>query len=211
LPTPAAKLDSSARIYLDGAVVGTPSLALTCAARETLNMGDLVKTMQRQTMTALTTDDRKLVYESERMDNAVDKLHEAIKLYVTKVTRESLDNCEGGRAMEIIAFAINLEHIGDIIDKTLMELAGKKIKHRPKFSADGAIELQNFHRRVLENLKLALNVFMSGDVKIASRHSSRIEVNSFTHLFGCLSGFGGDRRSYSKPAKGPRFRCYAQR
>jgi phosphate:Na+ symporter len=71
--------------------------------------------------------------------------------------------------MEIIAFLINLEHIGDILDKNLMELAGKKIKHRLKFSGDGAIELQNFHRRVLENLKLALSVFMSGYVKIARR------------------------------------------
>ena len=32
--------------------------------------------------------------------------------------------------MEIISFAINLEHIGDIIDKNLMELAAKKIKRR---------------------------------------------------------------------------------
>jgi phosphate:Na+ symporter len=32
--------------------------------------------------------------------------------------------------MEIISFSINLEHIGDIIDKNLMELAIKKIKHK---------------------------------------------------------------------------------
>jgi phosphate:Na+ symporter len=169
LPTPAASLDPSAPIYLDAAAVGTPALALTCAARETLHMGDLVETMLRQTMTALMTDDRKLVSDVERMDNAVDKLHEAIKLYVTKITRESLDDREGSRAMEIISFAINLEHIGDIIDKNLMELAAKKIKNRLKFSEDGAVELQGFHRRVLDNLQLALSVFMSGDVKIARK------------------------------------------
>ena len=111
-------------------------------------MGDLVETMLRETMVALMTDDRKLVSAIERMDNAVDKLHEAIKLYVTKITRESLDDREGSRAMEVIAFAINLEHIGDIIDKNLMELAAKKIKNRLKFSNEGAAELQAFHRRV---------------------------------------------------------------
>ena len=36
--------------------------------------------------------------------------------------------------MEIIAFAINLEHIGDIIDKNLMELAAKKIKNQSELS-----------------------------------------------------------------------------
>jgi phosphate:Na+ symporter len=167
LPPPAAPSDPSAPIYLDVAAIGTPSLALTSAARETLHMGDLVETMLRDTMVALMTDDRKLVSAIERMDNAVDKLHEAIKLYVTRITRESLDDREGTRAMEVIAFAINLEHIGDIIDKNLMELAAKKIKNRLHFSNEGAAELQAFHRRVIENLKLALSVFISGDVKIA--------------------------------------------
>jgi phosphate:Na+ symporter len=60
------------------------------------------------------------------MDDVVDRLDEEIKLYVTKVTRESLDDRDGRRAMEIISFAINLEHIGDIIDKNLMDLAVKK-------------------------------------------------------------------------------------
>ena len=167
LPQPAAASDPSAPIYLDSAAIGTPSVALTCAARETLHMGDLVETMLRGTMVALMTDDRKLVASIERMDNAVDKLHEAIKLYVTNITRESLDEREAGRAMEIIAFAINLEHIGDIIDKNLMELASKKIKNHLKFSEEGEAELQDFHRRVVENLKLALSVFISGDIKIA--------------------------------------------
>jgi phosphate:Na+ symporter len=142
-------------------------LALTCAARETLHMGDLIETMLRQTNVALMTDDRRLVTDIERMDNAVDKLHEAIKLYVTKITRESLDDRESHRAMEIIAFAINLEHIGDIIDKNLMELATKKIRNRLSFSDEGAAELEDFHRRVMESFKLALSVFISGDLKIA--------------------------------------------
>ncbi len=46
------------------------------------------------------------------MDNTVDRLDEAIKLYVTKLTRGSLDENEGRRATEIISFVINLEHIG---------------------------------------------------------------------------------------------------
>jgi phosphate:Na+ symporter len=167
LPEQAKSPNPATPVYLDPAAIGTPTVALTCAARETLHMGDLVQTMLGRGMSALMTDDRKLVAEVERMDNAVDKLHEAIKLYVTKITRESLDDREGRRAMEIISFTINLEHIGDIIDKNLMELAAKKIRNRLKFSAEGAAELEAFHARVLDNLKLALGAFMSGDVKIA--------------------------------------------
>src|SRR5262249_43210659 len=153
--------------YLDRSTMETPSVALTCAARETLHMGDIIEAMLRKSITALRTDDRKLVAEVERMDNAVDRLHEAIKLYVTELTREALDEAEGRRATEVTSFTTNLEHIGDIVDKNLMELAQKKIKSQIRFSADGEAELVRFHGRVVESLKLALGVFMSGDVKIA--------------------------------------------
>ena len=127
-------------------------------------MGDLVDAMLRKVMVALLTNDKNLVAEVSRMDNPVDRLGEAIKLYVTKLTRGSLDEREGRRAMEIISFSINLEHVGDIIDKNLNELAAKKIKRKLQFSTEGAAELTAFHRRILESLRIGLSVFMSGDV-----------------------------------------------
>jgi phosphate:Na+ symporter len=125
--------------------------------------------MLRQVMRALMTNDRALVREVSRMDNVVDKLDEAIKIYVTKLTRGSLDEREGHRAMEIISFTINLEHVGDIIDKNLAELAAKKIKRKFQFSSEGAEELAAFHKRILESLRIALGVFMSGDIKEARK------------------------------------------
>ena len=161
--------DVSAPRYLDESALETPSLALADAARETLRMGDIVEVMLRQIMTALMTDDRALASEVAKMDNTVDRLDEQIKLHVTKLTRGSLDDHEGRRAMEIISFAINLEHIGDIIDKNLSEIAAKKIKRRLQFSSEGADELMSFHKRVLESLRMAFGVFMSGDVNEARR------------------------------------------
>ena len=163
LPSPPKAQDQSAPRYLDESALGTPSLALADSARETLRMGDFVEVMLRQVMQAMMTGDRAMVAEVSRTDNIVDRLDEAIRLYVTKLTRQQLDDNEARRAMEIISFAINLEHIGDIIDKNLSELAAKKIKRRIEFSADGAAELAAFHARILESLKLAFSVFMTGD------------------------------------------------
>lgn len=167
LPEMRSAVDPSVPFYLDESVLETPSVALACAARETLHMGDIVEAMLRQGMTALLTNDRKLVAQVCQQDNAVDRLHEAIKLYVVKVTRDSLDDTEGRRAMEIMSLTINLEHIGDIIDKNLMELAAKKIKRQSQFSEEGTRELAAFHRAIVENLKVAFTVFLSGDVKSA--------------------------------------------
>ena len=164
LPDRVQETDPARPRYLDESALETPSLALADAARETLHMGDHVEIMLRKVMAAMMTNDRALVDQVSRMDNAVDGLDEAIKLYVTKLTRGSLDEREGRRAMEIISFAINLEHIGDIIDKNLSELATKKIKRRFQFSPEGAEELSAFHKRTMDSLRIAFGVFMSGDV-----------------------------------------------
>jgi phosphate:Na+ symporter len=164
LPNRVLEADPSRPRYLDESALETPSLALADAARETLRMGDLVEVMLRKVMAAITTNDRALVDQVSRMDNTVDGLDEAIKLYLTRLTRGSLDEREGHRAMEIISFAINLEHIGDIIDKNLSELATKKIKRRFQFSPEGAEELSAFHKRTMDSLRIAFGVFMSGDV-----------------------------------------------
>ena len=169
LPTRVLEADPSRPRYLDDSALETPSLALADAARETLHMGDHVEVMLRKVMAAMMTNDRALVDQVSQMDNSVDSLDEAIKLYVTKLTRGSLDEREGQRAMEIVSFAINLEHIGDIIDKNLSELATKKIKRRFQFSTEGAEELSTFHKRTMDSLRIAFGVFMSGDVNEARK------------------------------------------
>jgi phosphate:Na+ symporter len=169
LPEKKQTADASVPRYLDEAALENPPLALANAARETLRMGDTVEAMLREVMAALMTNDRKLASDVSRLDNVADRLNEAIKLYITKLTRDSLDEREGRRAMEIVSFTINLEHIGDIIDKNLCELAGKKIKRRYQFSTEGAAELTAFHKRVVESLQSAFGIFMTGDVAAAKK------------------------------------------
>src|SRR6185503_7553500 len=169
LPSKAVAEDPGAPRHLDPNVLDTPAEALACALRETLNLGDRVADMLRQTMEVFEKSDQKAVRAIENADNAVDKLYEAIKLYLIQVSRSDLGEEEGRRYIEILTFTTNLEHIGDIIDKNLMELAAKKIKNRYAFSAEGLAELKAFHARVLENLRLALNVFTTRDLALARR------------------------------------------
>src|ERR1700710_948344 len=169
LPNRIMEADPARPRYLDESALETPSLALADAARETLRMGDFVEVMLRKVMAAMMTNDRALVDEVSRMDNAVDGLDEAIKLYLTKLTRGSLDEREGHRAMEMISFALNLDHLGAIIDKNPSELAPKKIKRRFQFSPEGAEELSAFHKRTMDSLRIAFGVFMSGDVNEARK------------------------------------------
>jgi phosphate:Na+ symporter len=169
LPEAERGVDAGKPKYLDPAAIDSPAVAVANAARETLRMGDVVEKMLRQSLEVFRNDDRKLLREVEEIDDNVDRLHEAIKLYLTEVSRDTLDKEDQRRSIDVITFTTNLEHIGDIIDKNLMELAAKKIKNRLRFSNEGFAEICNMHQRVQNNLELALNVFVSGDPKMARR------------------------------------------
>lgn len=167
LPDQAATDDPGRPKYLDDGTLDTPAVALTCAAREALHMGDQVKEMLLAAGKVLLSNDEMLKKETEAADDIVDRLHEAIKLYLTKLNSEELDAHESERCIEILNFTANLEHIGDIIDKNLMELASKKIRNHTAFSHEGMAELETFHGRIVSNLDLAMNVFASGDIELA--------------------------------------------
>ncbi len=169
VPTPRKLEDLSTPRHLDPSVVDNASEALACAMRETLNMGDRVSDMLRQALTVFETSDVRLMREVEKSDNAVDRLHEAIKLYLIDVSRLGLSEEESRRFQEILSFTTNLEHIGDIVDKNLMELAAKKIKNNYVFSAEGLEEIKKFHALVMDDLRLALNVFATRDVALARK------------------------------------------
>jgi phosphate:Na+ symporter len=155
--------------HLDPNVLDSPAEALGCALRETLNLGDKVSDMLRQSIEVFERNDAKAVKAIEAADDAVDRLYEAIKLYLIQTSRSELGEEDGKRYVEILTFTTNLEHVGDIIDKNLMELAAKKIRNRYYFSAEGMGELRAFHTRVQENLRLALNVFTTRDITLARR------------------------------------------
>jgi phosphate:Na+ symporter len=169
LPDLPVEADPERPRHLDRTTLESPSLALACAAREALRMGDLIETMLRDSFDVFRSNDRQKLIALQRMEHSVDKLHEAIKLFVTDVSREPLNPGESRRSAEILGFTTNLEHIGDIIDKSLLELAEKKTRLQLRFSSEGWTEIEALHAHVLDNLRMALGVFVSGDVAIARK------------------------------------------
>jgi phosphate:Na+ symporter len=169
LPDPPVEADPERPRHLDRSTLDSPSLALACAAREALRMGDFIETMLRNCLDVFRYNDRQKLASLQGLEASVDKLHEAIKLFVVDVSREPLNPGESRRSADILAFTTNLEHIGDIIDKSLLELADKKIRLQLRFSSEGWREIEALHAHILDNLQMALGVFMSGDVAIARK------------------------------------------
>jgi phosphate:Na+ symporter len=153
--------------YLDKNALRTPVIALACAARETLRMAEIVERMLAQTILAFEKNDDRLIQSIHMMDNQVDLLNREIKLYLTHLSQESFDPKEADRYLQILTFSTNLEYCGDVIDKSILDLAEKKMRNQDSFSEKGFAEIKNFHAQVIENLKLAQNIFLSEDPELA--------------------------------------------
>lgn len=108
--------------HLDPAALETPSLALANATRETLRIGDLVELMLVRLLEALREDRPEPGEEIRRLDDDVDALYNAVKLYLARMPRDDLAEDEQRRWAEIIELAINLEQAGDSAEHMLGKL-----------------------------------------------------------------------------------------
>ncbi|MBS0315984.1 MAG: Na/Pi cotransporter family protein [Proteobacteria bacterium] len=155
--------------HLDRSALATPSLALSCAVREALHQADVVETMMTGMLTVIKTDDLRLARELRRMDDTVDQLYSAIKYYMTKIPREALDEAESRRWTDVISFTINMEQIGDIVERVILDVEDKKIKQGFAFSEAGMADLCTMHARLVDNLRLGMSVFLNGNLQDAKK------------------------------------------
>ncbi|QNN58049.1 Na/Pi cotransporter family protein [Diaphorobacter ruginosibacter] len=155
--------------HLDPSALSTPSLAISCAAREALYQADVVETMLTGILDVIQKNDEQLALRIRKMDDEVDQLYSSIKYYLTKISREALGEEESKRWADIIGFTINMEQIGDIIERIIIDIEDKKIKKGRKFSEAGMAEITELHTRLLGNLRLGMSVFLNGNVRDAKR------------------------------------------
>ena len=151
--------------HLDPVALDTPSLAISCAARESMRIADTVESMLVGMLEVIRTKDRDLSRRLRAMDDTVDQLYTAVKLYLTQISREALEQEEGKRWTDIVSFTINMEQIGDGIERILRDIEDKLIKRGASFSDAGMAEIVELHERLVANLRQAMSVFLNGDLK----------------------------------------------
>ncbi len=169
LPKPQALGAGDRPRHLDPVALATPSLAISCAAREALHQADVVETMLRGVLPVMRDNDLELAERLRKMDDTVDELYSAIKFYLTQISREALSEREGRRWTDIVSFTINMEQIGDCIERVLQDLEDKKIRKNRRFSEAGMAEICHLHERLLANLRLGMSVFLDGHVRDAQK------------------------------------------
>lgn len=159
--------------YLDERALETPSLAIGQVAQEILRMADLVRDMLSRSYQALEKNDMALRNSLVADDDKVDLLHEAITPFVAKIAQEDLSSDQSSRGVELLYILNYIENIGDVISKSIMSQAGKKIEHLLSFSPEGLKDIEQLHRETLRTMDLAIGALASGDLDLAGQAQAR--------------------------------------
>ncbi|WP_114241610.1 Na/Pi cotransporter family protein [Dyella sp. C9] len=176
LPEPPKPNDPGVPQYLDEGALDTANVALANAVRESMRMADMVEGMLKDLVEVFGKDDRSRAKAIGQTDQWLDRLGMAIRNYLADLGGEALNEEDGERSQEILAFVINLEHIGDITANNLMEFAAKKVQNGQDFSAEDIQDLALMHAQVMESLRLGLTVFLRGDLRAAQQLVARKEM-----------------------------------
>jgi phosphate:Na+ symporter len=153
--------------FLDPSGIQTPALALGYVTREVARMAAITKEMLKKTQPVFELKDRDMIDQVMAMDDKIDVLDRSVKFYLARVNKTVFSHEQADRELELVSDSSDLEAIGDIISKGIMDDARKYIMKGLSFSTEGAGEMALFHARVIKNFDSALAAFEMRDCMLA--------------------------------------------
>lgn len=189
--------------WLDEAALDQPPLALAGASRQALSIGDDVGRMLDQTRLAFRKNDAAPLAEVATLEERVDLRQQQVKTYLSRLGRDA-DEDDRRRSITILDYVINLEHVGDIIEKSLALGVRKKIGLGLRFSDAGYKELDAMFLMTQETLRIAQTIFMTRDMDLARQMmEQKVEIRNFErqsaqrHLIRLREGLDQSRETSS--------------
>ena len=159
--------DPSRPLYLDPLARETPIVALGAASREALRLADMLEEMIQKATEGLAKADRRMLVETRRREEVLDKLTIAIKTYLTSLDPDELNPADHRRLNEILTFVMKIEQAGDVLDRIFLPHASKRLKRGLVFSSEEQDDLSTMIKRLSANLKRAASLFVTEDPRTA--------------------------------------------
>lgn len=153
-------------VYLDKAMLSTPSIGLSLAVKEVVRMGNQAREDVRQSMEALQNYDAEKVKYVLEHEPVVDSLEREITDYLTEMSTSQLDASLSIRHTGLLHAINDIERIGDH-GETLAKKARKIFEDNVHFSPEAQEELAQLSEMVLRASGRALEALEKNDKAIA--------------------------------------------
>lgn len=161
--------------HIDENLLNTPSVAIGLARQELVDMARLVKDMLDHSLKPFTEKDLKNLDQIRESEEYVNFLRDNINEYLLKITRKDIAKSQIDEVFQVMFASKELELIGDIISKNLLDRAQWWVGSGFDFSDDGKNELLEYHRLTQKQLKRAIEVLENLDIDIARKQLKKYD------------------------------------
>lgn len=157
--------------YLDKSALETPPIAFAYAKREIMRIAIIANRLFENSLKMFSRgeDYKDAIELTDVEDDKIDKLEKAVRFYLAEISAEKLSDEQAQHQLALVSIASDLEEIGDIISKDMVQLAEKKGKWHRLFSDDGWQDLRNFQNKVVENFTLTISLLTEPSKEIADK------------------------------------------
>ena len=170
--------------YLNPELLAMPALAIEQARRAILLMAEVVQGMLADIMPAFMANNMRIIKDVSQREDQVDYLQRQTTSYLTQIAHGDLSLQESELTVQLLHVATDLEHIGDVIAESLVELLVKKAEGDIEFSEEGREELIAYHRRILESYGQAIEAFENDDAALAQAVTKmKPELNRLEYVY----------------------------
>ena len=161
--------------FIDYNIVQSPSLALSLAKQETIQMAYLVRAMHTKIMIPFVESNSDVILEIEKNERQVNFLRDEINAYLMRISRYNVEENRINEAFQILYTVKELEQIADIISTSLCKKAKSWVHHNHEFSEEGLNELIAYHTSSLKQLSRAIEVFRDVNLEKAKHVNQKYE------------------------------------
>ncbi|MFP4415941.1 MAG: Na/Pi cotransporter family protein [Fibrobacterota bacterium] len=144
-----------------------PVLALTQASREISHMSTRVHAMVEKGKELIQSFSPQLKAKIKEMDDEVDYLHEKIVGYLTGLSENELTAEDSRRSYELLMITTDLEHIGDIVSKSIVVFAKKLCEASSPLPSKEQKELFSFYEEAVYLFSQTMKAFENNNRSVA--------------------------------------------
>ena len=165
LPDRPVEDDPSKPRHLDPSALGTPALAIACAAREALRIGDIVEGMLTGMLQVLKSNDRALAARDPPAWTTPSTSSTRRPSSTSRRSRGRRWRCRrAGAGPTSSRSRSTWSRSATSSSGSSLDIEDKMIDKGRRFSEAGMTEICDLHARLHTNLKLGLSVFLTGDL-----------------------------------------------
>lgn len=162
--------------FIDVNLLRSPSIAIEVSRRELVGMAHLVNSMLADSINLFIQKDPGIIDTLHEKEDHVNFLRDKLNDYLLRISHADISDKEVDNVFRVMFATKELEQIGDIISKNLLEKGEWWLGAGLEFSEEGKNELIEFHKLTQKQLNRAIEILDTLNLDVA-----RKQIRKYDH------------------------------